>query len=271
MAANTDPQRRPLFVDRVNQRLLADPAIGGSPWPVVTITPGMFADIPGNTVIGRYASSGSPSALNADVVIDLVNTATTQVIDAARVAAASTSQAGVVQLDSSTSSTSQSTAATSSAVKAAYDLANTASSTANAALPTAGGTMSGLITFAAGQTIAGYALLNAAQSFTAGQRGAVVALTPGASVTPDFALGNNFSLALDQGTTLENPSNMVAGQSGVIAVTQDSTGRAVAYGSYWKFNGGAPSLDTTPNSVSVLAYYVESTTRITATLIQNSV
>lgn len=240
MAANTDPQRRPLFVDRVNQRLLADPAIGGSPWPVVTITPGMFADIAGNTIIGRYGTSGSPSALSADVVIDLVNTATTQVINAARVAAASTSQPGVVQLDSSTNSNSQSTAATSSAVKAVYDLASTA------------------------------AQLNTAQSFTAGQRGAVVALTPGASVTPDFSLGNNFSLTLDQGTTLENPTNIAAGQSGVITVTQDSTGRAVSYGSFWKFNGGAPSLDTTPNSVSILAYYVESATRITAALIQNT-
>jgi hypothetical protein len=70
---------------------------------------------------------------------------------------------------------------------------------------------------------------------------------------------------------LQNPSNMVAGQSGAIAITQDSTGRAVSYGSYWKFNGGAPSLDSTPNSVSVLAYYVESSTRVTAVVVQNSV
>ncbi len=278
MAANTDPQRRPLFVDRVNQRLLADPAIGGSPWPVVYITPGMFADIPGNTVVGRYGSTGSPSALSADVVIDLINTATSQTIAASRVVAGSTTQAGVVQLLDSTSSTSTTQAATPNAVKSAYDLAASASTlagaantAANAALPKAGGTMTGPIVFAAGQTITGYASLSAAQSFTAAQRGSVVTLTPGASVTPDFAAGNNFSLALDQATTLQNPSNMVAGQSGAITITQDASGRAVSYGSYWKFNGGAPSLDSTPNSVSVLAYYVESSTRVTAVVVQNSI
>jgi len=306
MAANSDPQRRPVFIDRVNQRFLADPAIGGSPWPVITITPGMFADIPGNTVLGRYGSAGAPSALTADVVIDLVNSATSQTISAARIAAASTAQAGVVQLDSSVSSASNTTAATSSAVKSAYDLAasasslagsasasassatatanaanttanaanataNAASTTANAALPRSGGTMSGPVVFAAGQTIAGYASLSVTQSFTAAQRGGVVTLSPGASVTPDFALGNNFSLTLNQATTLQNPVNMAEGQSGAIAITQDSTARALSYGSYWKFNGGAPSLDSTPNGISVLAYYVESLTRITAVLVQNSV
>ena len=271
MAANTDPQRRPLFVDRVNQRLLADPAIGGSSWPVVTITPGMFADIAENTVIGRHGSSGAPSALSADVVIELINSATTQVIAAARLTSASTSAAGIVRLSSATDSTSELTAATSSAVKSAYDLAGNAGTVANAALPKSGGVMSGLITFAAGQTISGYASLGAAQSFTAAQRGTVVILAPAASVTPDFSLGNNFSLALDQATTLANPTNLVAGQSGVIAITQDATGRAVSYGGFWKFDGGAPSLDTSPNSVSVLAYYVESATRITAALVQNSV
>lgn len=278
MAANTDPQRRPVFIDRVNQRFLADPAIGGSPWPVVMLSPGMFGDLPGNTLLGRYGSAGTPSALSADVTIDLINTATVQTISAARVVAGSTTQAGVLQLEDSTSSTSTSKAATPNAVKSAYDLAAaasataaTANTTANAALPKAGGTMTGTITFAVGQSIAGYASLSAAQSFTAAQRGSVVVLTPGASVTPDFALGNNFSLNLDQTTVLENPTNIVAGQSGVIAITQDATGRSVSYGSVWKFDGGAPSINATPNSVSVLAYYVESATRITASLVQNSV
>lgn len=53
---------------------------------------------------------------------------------------ASTSTAGVVQLESSTSSTSTTKAATPSAVKSAYDLAN-------AAIPKAGGTFTGDVTF----------------------------------------------------------------------------------------------------------------------------
>ena len=106
-----------------------------------------------------------------------------------------------------------------------------------------------------------------AQSYTAAQRGTIVALTPGATVTPDFAAGNNFSLALDQNTTIANPSNVTAGQSGSISVTQDSTARTVAYGSYFYFEGGVPTFGTTTGAVSTLVYYVDSATHITAKLI----
>ena len=51
----------------------------------------------------------------------------------------------------SVSSTSTTTIATPSSVKTAYDLATTANTTANAALPKAGGTMTGVITYAAAQ------------------------------------------------------------------------------------------------------------------------
>jgi hypothetical protein len=108
-----------------------------------------------------------------------------------------------------------------------------------------------------------------AQSFTAAQRGTVVALTDGATITPDFALGNNFSVTLEGSRTLANPTNLTAGQHGTIVVTQDGTGgRTLAFGSYWKFAAGtAPSLTSTAAAVDVLAYYVESSTRITARLI----
>ena len=114
-----------------------------------------------------------------------------------------------------------------------------------------------------------YAELAAAQSFTAAQRGAVVALTDGATITPNFAAGNNFSVTLGGNRTLANPTNLTAGQAGTIVVTQDATGsRTLAFGSYWKFaSGTAPSLTTTAAAVDVLAYYVESSTRITARLI----
>ncbi len=108
-----------------------------------------------------------------------------------------------------------------------------------------------------------------AQTFTAAQRGTVSALTDGSSITPNFATANNFSVTLGGNRTLENPTNLTAGQSGVIVITQDGTGsRTLAYGSYWKFaNGTAPTLTTTASAVDVLAYYVESSTRITARLI----
>jgi hypothetical protein len=107
------------------------------------------------------------------------------------------------------------------------------------------------------------------QSFTAAQRGTIVALTDGATITPDFAAGNNFSVTLGGSRTLANPTNLTAGQSGVIVVTQDGTGgRTLAFGSNWKFPGGtAPTLTTTAAAVDVIAYYVESSSRITARLV----
>jgi len=115
----------------------------------------------------------------------------------------------------------------------------------------------------------GAAALASAQSFTAAQRGSITSLTDGATITPDFAAANNFSLTIGGNRTLANPTNLTAGQSGVIVITQDGTGsRTLAYGSYFKFaSGTAPSLTTTASAVDVLAYYVESSTRITARLI----
>ena len=106
------------------------------------------------------------------------------------------------------------------------------------------------------------------QTFTVAQRGAVSALTSAATVTPNFAVANNFSLTLAHSLTLANPTNLTAGQSGAIVITQGSgTAYTVAYGSNWKFSGGTPTMSTALSSVSTLVYYVESATRITARLI----
>jgi hypothetical protein len=55
-------------------------------------------------------------------------------------------------ISDATGNTNNDVAASSTAVKDAYTLADSANTTANSALPKAGGTMSGVITFAAGQT-----------------------------------------------------------------------------------------------------------------------
>ena len=121
-----------------------------------------------------------------------------------------------------------------------------------------------------GSTAGGFPLaaIAKAQTFTAAQRGTVSALTDGATITPNFATANNFSVTLGGNRTLANPTNLTAGQSGAIAITQDATGsRTLAFGSYWKFPGGtAPTLTTTASAVDVLAYYVDNGTRITARL-----
>lgn len=132
-----------------------------------------------------------------------------------------------------------------------------------------------LSTSAIGSTVQGYdadtAKTDVAQSFTAAQRGAITSLTDGATITPDFALANNFSVTLGGNRTLANPTSLTAGQSGCIWITQDGTGsRTLAYGSYWDFTGGtAPTLTTTANGVDCLVYAVQSSTKITAQLITN--
>jgi len=163
---------------------------------------------------------------------DLSNVNVNQIANV--IPAATTSTAGKVQLTDSVSSTSVSTAATPNSVKQAYDLAN------------------------------GAAKLNTAQTFTAAQRGAYVTLTDAATVAIDLALGNHHQVTLGGNRTLGAPTNVVAGQSGVIRVVQDGTGsRVLSYNAIFKFPGGtAPTLTTAANSLDLLAFHVESATRI---------
>ena len=193
------------------------------------------------TVVTTGDTGSVTSAMIADGTIVNGDISASAAISGSKIVAGTTSVVGVVQLTDSTSSTSTTTAATPNSVKSAYDLAN------------------------------GKPGLDTAQTWTQGQRGEVTALTDGATITPDFADSNNFSVTLGGNRTLANPTNLVAGQSGCIWITQDGTGsRTLAYGSYWDFTGGtAPTLTTTAAAVDCLVYAVQSSTKITATLITN--
>lgn len=109
-----------------------------------------------------------------------------------------------------------------------------------------------------------YAGIDTAQTFTKGQRGEITALTDGATITPDLADSNNFSVTLGGNRTLANPSNIVAGQSGSFFISQDGTGsRTLAYGSYYDFAGGtAPTISTTASAVDRIDYVVRTSTSI---------
>ena len=107
-------------------------------------------------------------------------------------------------------------------------------------------------------------------TFTLAQRGQVDGLGSSSSITPNFANSNNFSLTLATNTTINNPSNLVAGQSGAITIYY-SGNRTVAFGSYWKFPGGtAPTMTSTSGKYDVIVYYVESSTRISAAVLLNT-
>ena len=121
-----------------------------------------------------------------------------------------------------------------------------------------------------GTTVQGFdadtAKTDVAQTYTAAQRGTITTLTDGATVTPDFAASNNYTLTLGGNRTIANPTNLTAGQSGSIFLVQDGTGsRTASWGSYWDFAGGtAPTLTTTASAVDRIDYVVRSSTSIHA-------
>ena len=92
----------------------------------------------------------------------------------------------------------------------------------------------------------------------------VVTLTDGATITPDFSQGNNFSVVLGGNRTLANPTGITTGQTGVIYVIQDGSGsRTLGIGSHFHFSGGtAPTFTTTANAVDAIAFSVRSSTSI---------
>ena len=112
----------------------------------------------------------------------------------------------------------------------------------------------------------GDALLGTAQTWTAGQRGEITALTSATTVTIDMANSNNFSCTMAHNITFANPSNDTAGQCGSIFLTQDGTGsRTASWGTDWDFAGGtAPTLTTTASAVDRIDYVILDATNIQA-------
>lgn len=214
----------------------------GTVW-VAAYVQGVASDI-GFTPAGNIAASNVQNAIQE---LDTEK----QPLDAELTAIAGLSTNGFIARTSSSTASSR-----------------TITGTTNVITVTNGDGVSGNPTLTVGNLVA---RTDTVQSFTVAQRGTVSALTDGATITPDFAAANNFSVTLGGNRTLANPSNQTAGQSGVIVITQDGTGsRTLAFGSNWKFSTGtAPTLTTTASAVDVLAYFVESSSRITARLISD--
>lgn len=116
-------------------------------------------------------------------------------------------------------------------------------------------------------------VLTTVNTWTVAQIGAVTALTSSSSsIAVDLSLNNNFSHTFTENTTLANPSNVVAGQSGRIFFTQHaSSPKTLAFGSQWLFpaaeNGGSdPTVTATNSAIDVLYYDVLSSTQISCHL-----
>jgi len=89
-----------------------------------------------------------------------------------------------------------------------------------------------------------------------GQGGtALNTLTDAANIATDCNLGNVHEVVLDGNRTLDNPTNLVSGNTYIWIVKQDATtgSRTLAYGTAFLFPGGtAPTLSTAINSVDLI-------------------
>ncbi len=102
-------------------------------------------------------------------------------------------------------------------------------SSANLASAVTDETGTGALVFASSPSIAspsvsGTAAFSGTMSATGNAYMAIDALTDASTIAVDMSVGNNFSVTLGGNRTLGNPTNLTAGQSGVIFITQDGTG-----------------------------------------------
>lgn len=92
--------------------------------------------------------------------------------------------------------------------------------------------------------------------FTKAQRGNISILTYGATVITNMSLANRYKLTMTGNAIMGLPTNIVAGQGGLIYVVQDSSGgHALTWEAGFKFFN-EPNEDTTANKVNVYAYEV---------------
>lgn len=96
---------------------------------------------------------------------------------------------------------------------------------------------------------------------------AFISLTDAATIPVDMSY-TNFNVTLGGNRTLGVPTNLIAGQSGVITVRQDATGaRTLAYAWPYVFPGGAaPTLSIEKYSMDQLNYVVNSYSSGTCTM-----
>lgn len=198
------------------------------------------------------------STTDVNDIDDAVTAAEDAAADAAADAATATAAAGT---------------ATTQAGNASASAAAAAASAASVNIPTIVGQALKFLRVNAGATAYEWiaaAALAVVNTFTAAQIGAVVALTSTSnSIAIDLALSNNFSHTTTENTTLANPTNAVAGQSGCIFFTQGATFRTFALDTNWKAsNGTAQTLTQVNNAVDTLYYNVRSSTFIEYTIVK---
>ena len=113
------------------------------------------------------------------------------------------------------------------------------------------------------------AKLDVAQVYSASQRGTVQAsgsLIANTTFRQNFATGNMFSMTLAGNIVINNPTNQVAGQGGIITITNGGS-HTVSWGADWDFAAATAPVITT-SGTDVLSYYVTSANNITVSAVQ---
>jgi len=117
------------------------------------------------------------------------------------------------------------------------------------------------------------AALGVTQTWTAPQRGSIATITAsGIDIIPDFSLSNNFRVTVSGAMRLQNPTNVVGGQSGGIIFTNNghSTANVTISGTYWVFADGTdPTFPSTSGAVSLVSYLTDTATRVIASGLGN--
>ena len=103
-------------------------------------------------------------------------------------------------------------------------------------------------------------------SLTGGAACNINALTDGASIEINMALGLHHSVTLGGNRAFAAPTNQAIGQSGSIFITQDGTGsRTASWNAAFKWAGGtAPTLTTTASATDRVDYLIKASNVIHA-------
>ena len=82
--------------------------------------------------------------------------------------------------------------------------------------------------------------------------------------TPDFALGNYFTVTIGAGYTLNNPLNIQPGQSGLIRITQSAGSLSITWDTAYKSAGGIATgnLSGISSGIDYFPFYAHSMTEI---------
>lgn len=144
--------------------------------------------------------------------------------------------------------------------KTVISTSNTGATDYTATLPAKDGTLAMLTDITAIQDLIRYKQAQAT----------VQELTDGATITPNWNNGQMATLTLGGNRTLANPTNLKAGTTMQIKITQDATGsRTLAYGTNYKWATGADkTLSTAANAVDILTLSCFDGTNIYCTLLK---